>query len=175
MHRRVCLTNLVVFFARLWLSPFARAESDFLPPKKPTNEQPASSPNVVIGEHVVELGEDLYSVAMIYKVSAARLKELNGLNGTDLILGQRLKVPVPLGQLKPTPTAAVQEGDREKKSVATPKKGDSRQVVISSWGEPKGSMRGRASNEVLSYDQGLVFLENGRIVEIKCSPSRSHY
>jgi LysM repeat protein len=43
--------------------------------------------------HVVEEGEDVYSVAMLWGISVARLKELNGLTGKDLTPGQRLKVP----------------------------------------------------------------------------------
>lgn len=44
--------------------------------------------------HTVEEGEDLYSVAMLWGVSVATLKELNKLEGTALKPGQTLKIPV---------------------------------------------------------------------------------
>jgi LysM repeat protein len=44
--------------------------------------------------HVVEEDEDLYSVAMMWGVSVARIKELNGLTDIHLKPGQRLKIPI---------------------------------------------------------------------------------
>jgi LysM repeat protein len=45
--------------------------------------------------HTVERDEDLYSVAMMWGVSVARLKEINSLSSTVLKPGQRLKIPLP--------------------------------------------------------------------------------
>lgn len=44
--------------------------------------------------HVVEEGEDLYSVAMMWGVSVARIKELNNLTDAALKAGDRLKIPI---------------------------------------------------------------------------------
>jgi LysM repeat protein len=44
--------------------------------------------------HVVEANEDLYSVAMLWAVSVQELKDLNGLQGTELQPGQRLRIPL---------------------------------------------------------------------------------
>jgi len=44
--------------------------------------------------HVVEEGEDLYSVAMMWGVSVARIKELNGLTDSTLSVGRQLKIPI---------------------------------------------------------------------------------
>lgn len=61
---------------------------------------PAAAPDVapvVAGgeyrEHVVEEGEDLYSVSMMWGVSLASVKALNNLDGTTLTPGQALKIP----------------------------------------------------------------------------------
>jgi len=44
--------------------------------------------------HIVEEGEDLFSVAMMWGVSVSRIKELNNLTGSTVEVGQELKIPV---------------------------------------------------------------------------------
>ena len=44
--------------------------------------------------HIVEEGEDVYSVAMLWAISVNELKEFNGLTGTELTPGQRLRIPM---------------------------------------------------------------------------------
>jgi LysM repeat protein len=44
--------------------------------------------------HVVEKGEDLYSVSLLWGVTIEELKRVNGLTGTTLEEGMRLKIPV---------------------------------------------------------------------------------
>ena len=44
--------------------------------------------------HVVEPGEDVYSVAMMWGVSVSRIKDVNGLTDNTLKTGQRLKIPL---------------------------------------------------------------------------------
>ena len=45
--------------------------------------------------HTVEAGEDLHSVAMMWGVSPARIRDINGLGDDDRVAaGQRLKIPL---------------------------------------------------------------------------------
>lgn len=44
--------------------------------------------------HVVQPGEDLYTVALMWGVSVAELQRINSLVGTRLAPGQRLRIPV---------------------------------------------------------------------------------
>jgi LysM repeat protein len=53
-----------------------------------------SRETLTIRTHVVEEGEDLYAVAMMYGLSVADLKVANGLSGTDLQAGRRLTIPI---------------------------------------------------------------------------------
>lgn len=64
--------------------------------ERPAVEAPgapaAGTPEIRV--HVVEKGEDLYSVAMMWGVSVARIKELNSLTDSTLSVGQQLKIPI---------------------------------------------------------------------------------
>jgi len=64
------------------------------PPRRVEPPTPGTRKTVPTREHVVEENEDLYSVAMMWGVSVAELKELNGLTDTELKPGQRLKIPL---------------------------------------------------------------------------------
>lgn len=61
---------------------------------EPEAASPAAADAVSVEEHVVEEGEDLYSVGMMWGVSADRIKAFNNLAGTELKPGQRLKIPL---------------------------------------------------------------------------------
>ena len=72
-------------------------------PAVPAVEEPAipepaaaAAPAVTgnVREHVVGEGEDLYSVSLMWDVSVARLKDVNGLTDTTLKPGQVLQVPL---------------------------------------------------------------------------------
>jgi LysM repeat protein len=82
----------------------AAAKTPATPPGKSASAAAASAPTTpqtassVAGKgiriHVVDPDEDLYSVAMMWGVSVAELKELNGLTNTTLKPGDRLKIPM---------------------------------------------------------------------------------
>ena len=50
--------------------------------------------NVIIRIHEVAAGEDLYSLALMWDVSVADLKNVNDLESTTLRPGQKLKIPI---------------------------------------------------------------------------------
>ncbi len=74
------------------LSASGPSDSETLPPPVAVTDQTEVVTNVAIRYHVVQKGEDIYTVAMMWGVSVARLKEENGLTGTELTAGQRLKI-----------------------------------------------------------------------------------
>jgi len=45
--------------------------------------------------HIVEEGEDLFHVSLMWDVSVDDLKRVNGLTDTKLTPGQQLKIPMP--------------------------------------------------------------------------------
>jgi len=45
--------------------------------------------------------------------------------------------------------------------------GDSRENVISTWGNPKGFMKDEALIETLMYDQGVVVIEYDKVIKVK--------
>jgi membrane-bound lytic murein transglycosylase D len=56
---------------------------------------PGSSSTVQLskdGYHIVENGETLYSIAIKYKTSVQKIKQLNNLSSSKIIVGQKLKV-----------------------------------------------------------------------------------
>jgi len=44
------------------------------------------------GYHVVESGETLYSIANKYSTSVQKIKNLNNLSNSKIIVGQKLKI-----------------------------------------------------------------------------------
>jgi len=67
-------------------------EPEPAPQKVPTPRADTGSQNV--RKHEVGRGEDLYSVSLMWDVSVARLKEVNGLTNTVLRPGQVLLIPL---------------------------------------------------------------------------------
>jgi LysM repeat protein len=64
------------------------------PAADPAAAVPAPGTSNATKLHTVQANEDLYSVAMMWGVSVAELKEVNGLADTTLKEGQVLKIPV---------------------------------------------------------------------------------
>lgn len=67
------------------------------PPARPSPPAPDTAARSGAGSyriHVVEKGEDLYSVALMWAVSVEDLKRLNGIAATALEEGMRLKIPM---------------------------------------------------------------------------------
>ena len=52
-------------------------------------ETPRRSPN---GIHTVTRGESLYSIARMYSTSVSKLKRLNKLSSSKIVVGQKLRV-----------------------------------------------------------------------------------
>lgn len=63
--------------------------------------------------HVVRAGEHLLSIARAYGISAATLRQTNGLTTDMLLVGQRLTIPNVPGSNPPGPVAVQQCGDTE--------------------------------------------------------------
>jgi len=55
---------------------------------------PAPEPSGAVKIHTVGSDEDLYSVAMLWGVSVAEIKKLNGLSDDKVSAGQKLKIPI---------------------------------------------------------------------------------
>jgi hypothetical protein len=74
-------------------------------------------------------------------------------------------------QPKPV-VAAVQEsrGPPLKPETPSVEVGISREALLAAWGAPKGFMKSGTS-EVLTFDRGLAYLTDGKIVAIKLRPS----
>jgi hypothetical protein len=65
--------------------------------------------------------------------------------------------------------AQAQNNARFSKKYTTPTVniGDSKDAVISAWGKPTGNTKGKPSEEILMYDQGLVVLKQDKVVEVE--------
>jgi len=65
--------------------------------------------------------------------------------------------------------AQAQNDARFNKRYATPAVniGDSKDAVISAWGKPTGNTKGKPSEEILMYDQGLIVLKQDKVVEVE--------
>lgn len=55
---------------------------------------PAITEDGIFKTHVVEEDEDLYSIAMLWQVSPAKIKTVNGLESDEVKPGQKLKIPL---------------------------------------------------------------------------------
>ena len=66
-----------------------RKEPVLMPPIPDSNYVPRTNE----ASHVVETGEDAYSVAMRWGVPLPALQKRNGLEGTDLTVGQTVIIP----------------------------------------------------------------------------------
>lgn len=62
-------------------------------PTPPAEKQESAVPGK-FRIHVVEADEDLYSIAMMWNVSAAKIREINELSDSEVKAGQRLKIPL---------------------------------------------------------------------------------
>lgn len=71
--------------AALAAEPEAGGDDEVVPPVPP----PQNVRIYVVGE-----GEDLFAVALLWNVPVGALIRLNGLRGTELTPGQRLRIPV---------------------------------------------------------------------------------
>ncbi|MEO0733650.1 MAG: glucosaminidase domain-containing protein, partial [Bacteroidota bacterium] len=61
--------------------------------RPPTNTVPPTNPNVPVPQyHSVVKGETLYAISRRYGLTVAQLQQLNGLTGTTISVGQRLRV-----------------------------------------------------------------------------------
>jgi LysM repeat protein len=47
-----------------------------------------------VSTHVVRTGDTLSTIAAKYRTSILAIQKLNGLRGTSIVIGQRLRVPV---------------------------------------------------------------------------------
>ena len=56
------------------------------------NQTTATSQKSKEGLHTVENGETLYSIAIKYNTSVQKIKKLNNLSSSKIIVGQKLKV-----------------------------------------------------------------------------------
>ena len=88
------VTLALAVLAPVLLSTSSPSDSETLPPPVAVTDQIETVTNVVIRHHVVQKGEDIYTVAMMWGVSLAKLEDENGLTGTELTPGQRLKIPL---------------------------------------------------------------------------------
>ena len=68
----------------------APAEAEKQPSKPDETAMPAGKFRI----HVVEADEDLYSIAMMWNASAAKIREINNLDDNEVKAGQRLKIPL---------------------------------------------------------------------------------
>ena len=67
-----------------------------LPPAAPT---PTPPPAIQITVHTVQKGDTLYSLARKYSVALQELMTANNLVSTDLMVGQKLQIPIPMAQI----------------------------------------------------------------------------
>ena len=65
-----------------------------MPPAEPATDVMAPKSNEVL--HVVELNQDLNSIAMMYGVRAEEVMKLNNLSSPEVKAGQTLKIPPPV-------------------------------------------------------------------------------
>src|SRR5690606_21070788 len=73
------------------------------PAAEPPAPQPA--PGGQDGFHVVQPGETLFRIAVRYDTSVEALRRANGIQGDQLAIGQRLRIPEP-GRAAPPPAVA---------------------------------------------------------------------
>lgn len=67
------------------------------PPPPPAS--PTQPPVTQITVHTVQKGDTLYSLARKYLVALQELMIANNLTSTDLIVGQKLQIPIPMAQI----------------------------------------------------------------------------
>lgn len=89
-------------------------------PSQPSNSSSAPKPAASAGTYTVKSGDSLGLIASRYKMSAASLKQLNGLKSDVIYVGQKLKVsgkapaiqtPAPSKPTQTTSTYTVKSGD----------------------------------------------------------------
>lgn len=90
-------------------TPLPPTETPAPPPPEPTatTGAPASPPAPADRIHVVQPGENLYRIGLIYGVSWVAIAEYNGIsNPNQITVGQELRIP-------PSPTPAAEQGSGE--------------------------------------------------------------
>jgi cell wall-associated NlpC family hydrolase len=68
-------------------------------PPPPTSPTPTPPPVTQLTVHTVQKGDTLYSLARKYAVALQELMAANTLTSTDLVVGQKLQIPIPMAQI----------------------------------------------------------------------------
>lgn len=79
--------------------------------KSNENEAAEAKPNLT--PHVVERGENLYRIALLYGISVNKIKKINNLSGNSLKVGQKIIVPTVEVKEEQSETVTVDESSNE--------------------------------------------------------------
>ena len=79
------------------VSDLSKRVAAMQPPRQPQARQPAEPQQRVVAgphyEYTVKSGDSLFLIAKAFNTTVSKIKELNGLKGDNLKVGQKLNVP----------------------------------------------------------------------------------